>query len=174
MRLRKTVLALALVTVPVLAMAGTASAATGQQTFRLFFIGTFIPGASNAGPVVATGPIVGRGNAINSGFLIDENNEFVGNNRLEFSSGTVFVDFEGQLDSFTFDPVTCITHITGHGTWEVNHATGSLAGTEGGGTFTNDVTLISRRTATGCSTETTEISRITLVGDVDAPDLLVA
>lgn len=169
MRLRKTVLALALATVPVLALAGPASAASGAETFRLFFVGSFVPGASNAGPVVASGPIVGVGTAVNSGFIVDQNNRFVGNNRLEFSSGTVFVDFAGQLDSFSFDPRTCVTTITGHGTWTVNHATSSLTGTSGGGTFTNNVTLIGRRTATGCSTETTEVSRITLVGAVNAP-----
>ena len=174
LRLRKTVLALALVIVPVLALAGPASADSGPQTFRLFFIGTFVPGASNAGPVVATGPITGRGTAVNSGFIIDENNEFVGNNQLHFRSGTVLVAFAGQLDSFEFDPRTCITRITGHGTWEVADATDSLEGTTGGGTFTNDVTLISRRTATGCSADTTEISRITLVGNVEAPDTLAA
>jgi hypothetical protein len=174
MRLRKSVLALALVTVPVLALAGPASAQSGAQTFRLFFVGSFVPGASNAGPVVASGPIVGVGSAVNSGFVVDQNGQFVGNNRLEFSSGTVFVDFEGQLDSFSFDPRTCVTTITGHGTWEVNHATGRLTGTTGGGTFTNNVTLVARRTATGCSTETTEISRITLVGSVDAPGALAA
>ncbi len=174
MRLRKSVLALALTALPVLGLTGPASAASGAETFRLFFIGSFIPGASNAGPVFASGPITGEGTAINSGFLVDENGQFTGNNRLEFDEGTVFVNFEGELDSFNFDPRTCVTRILGHGTWEVADASGSLEGTTGGGTFTNDVTLIGRRTATGCSEETTEVSRITLTGELDVPDAAAA
>jgi hypothetical protein len=52
----------------------------------------------------------------------------------------------------------------------VADASDGLAGTSGGGTFENDVTLIGRRTATGCGTQTKEISRITLRGDLDTPD----
>ena len=170
MRLRKSLAALALTALPVVGLAGPASAASGAETFRLFFTGSFIPGASNAGPVFATGPISGAGTAINSGFLVDENGQFTGNNRLEFDEGTVFVNFQGELDSFNFDPRTCVTRIQGHGTWEVADASGELEGTEGGGTFTNDVTLIGRRTANGCSDAATEVSRITLTGDIDTPD----
>ncbi len=167
MRLRKTVLALALATLPTVALAGPATADSGPQTFRLFFVGSFVAGGSNAGPVFATGPITESGRAVNSGFVVEPDFTFVGNNQLNFEEGTVFVDFEGQLDSFDFDPRTCVTRISGHGTWEVGDASGEFEGTTGGGTFTNDVTLIGRRTATGCSTQQTEVSRITLEGDID-------
>jgi hypothetical protein len=169
MRFRKTVLALALATLPVASIAGPANAASGAQTFRLFFVGSFVAGASNSGPVFGSGPITAVGTAVNSGFIVGENGEFVGNNQLRFSNGTVFVDFQGRLDSFEFDPRTCVTRITGHGTWEVGDASDELEGTTGGGEFTNNVTLVGRRTATGCSTETTEISRITLEGEIDTP-----
>ncbi|MDQ3898850.1 MAG: hypothetical protein M3326_16680 [Actinomycetota bacterium] len=174
MRLRKTVVALTLAMAPLVALAGPASAASGAQQFRLFFVGSFRAGASNTGPVFATGPITGAGTAVNSGFVVGPTGEFVGNNQLRFPEGTVFVNFEGQLDSFNFDPRTCVTRILGHGTWEVADASGSLEGTTGGGTFTNDVTLIGRRTATGCSEETTEVSRITLTGELDVPDAAAA
>lgn len=174
MRLRKTVLALALVVLPIAALAGPANAESGPQTFRLFFVGSFVAGASNAGPVFATGPITASGSAVNSGFVVDEFGQFVGSNQLRFDQGTIFVDFEGQLDSFSVDPRTCVTRITGHGTWEVGDASGAYEGTTGSGTFTNDVTLIGRRTATGCSTQTTEVSRITLEGEVDVPDAAAA
>ncbi len=170
MRFRKTVLALALATMPAVALASPASAVSGAQTFRLFFIGSFVAGASNAGPVFATGPITESGTATNSGFVVDPFGQFVGNNQLEFADGEIVINFEGQLDSFDFDPRTCVTRILGHGTWTVGDATGSYEGTTGGGTFTNDVTLIGRRTSTGCSTQTTEVSRITLTGEIDVPD----
>jgi len=169
MRLRKTVAALALTALPVVALAGPADAASGTETFRLFFTGSFVFGASNTGSVFASGPITGAGSAVNSGFIVDQNNQFVGNNRLNFDEGTVFVNFEGELDTFSFDPRTCLTRITGHGTWEVGDANGELEGTTGGGTFTNTVLLIGRRTATGCSTQQTEVSRITLTGDIETP-----
>ena len=174
MRLRKTVLALALATLPTVALAGPAAAVSGPQTFRLFFVGSFVAGASNAGPVFATGPVTAAGTAVNSGFVVEPDFTFVGNNQLHFDEGSVFVEFEGQLDSFDFDPRTCVTRITGHGTWEVGDASGEFEGTTGGGTFTNDVTLIGRRTATGCSTQQTEVSRITLEGEIDVPGAAAA
>jgi hypothetical protein len=168
MRLRKTVLALALVTMPAVALAAPAGAESGAQTFRLFFVGSFVAGASNAGPVFASGPITASGTAVNSGFVVQPDGSFVGNNQLQFEDGTIFVDFAGQLDSFEFDPRTCVTRIQGHGTWEVGDASGAYEGTTGGGTFTNDVTLIARPLrGGGCSTQTTEVSRITLEGEID-------
>ena len=169
MRLRKLVVALAVAAVPIVGLAGPAAAASGPQTFNLYFVGSFVAGASNAGPVVGRGPITAYGSAVNSGFVVDQFGQFTGSNQLRFPQGTVFVNFSGQLDSFVFDPRTCITTIKGHGTWTVANATGAYAGTTGGGTFVNDVTLIARRTATGCSTETTEISQITLTGSINVP-----
>ncbi len=174
MRLRKTILALVVAALSIVALAGPASAVSGEQQFRLFFIGSFVPGAANTGPVFATGPITDSGSAVNFGFVIDENNQFVGNNELRFSEGTVFIAFEGQLDSFSFDPRTCVTRITGHGTWTVADADGAYEGTTGSGTFVNDVTLVGRRTAQGCSAQQTEITRITLTGEVDVPDAAAA
>ena len=162
-------LALALTAVPLSALAAPANAATGAQTFRLFFIGSFVPGGSNTGPVVATGPITAFGSAVNSGFIVDENGQFVGNNQLRFPDGTVFVNFTGGLDSFDVDPRSCITRITGGGTWTVGDATDSYEGTTGGGTFENVVKLVGRRTAEGCSNQNTEITRITLTGTVTVP-----
>jgi hypothetical protein len=170
MRLRKTMVALALSALPVVAAGGPASAASGTETFRLFFTGTFVFGGSNTGSVFASGPINAAGSAVNSGFIVDQFGQFTGNNVLRFDEGTLFVNFAGSLDSFDFDPRTCVTRITGHGTWEVADASDDLAGTTGGGTFRNDVTLIQRRTASGCSEETTEVSRITLTGPIETPD----
>jgi hypothetical protein len=155
--------------VSVLGLVGPATAATGPETFRLVFVGTFTFGASNTGTVSAVGPITAVGQAVNSGFVPDQFGNFTGSNQLRFPAGNLNVNFGGHLDSFSFDPRTCITQITGHGTWTVASGTGAYTGTTGGGTFVNNVTLVGTRTAQGCGEPTREISQITLTGAISTP-----
>ena len=145
---------------------GAAGAATGAQQFTLVFVGTFTPGASNTGTAAATGVINAVGQGVNSGFLVQPDGTFQGSNRLDFPQGSLNISFAGHLTGFSFDPVTCITRITGTGTWMITSGTGAFVGTTGSGTFTNNVTLVGSQGEGNCSGATTEISVIRLTGGV--------
>ena len=167
--MKKALLASVTALVALAGFSGAADAASGPQKFQLVFTGTFTPGASNTGTAVASGTIRGVGQGINSGFLVNPDGTFAGSNKLVFSQGTIFIGFTGHLTSSSFDFRTCLTKITGVGNFTVTGGDGAFTGTTGSGTFSNKVDLVGSQGAGNCSGPTTEISQITLTGNVSVP-----
>jgi hypothetical protein len=122
-------------------VAGPAAAATGSQTFTII-------AQDNGGTVIASGPISGVGQDIETS---DTTDQFV------FPQGTLNIDHPTTSEDDTFNPVSCIGRATFAGTYTFT-GTGGLAGATGSGTYTGRAIFIADRNPDGTCSEDTGTS----------------
>lgn len=127
-------------------LAGTASAATGLQTFDLVAAGP--PGTTLT--VAASGPISGVGTVTVSSGVPGPGGTRIATSTMVFRDGSVFVTLTYTFQP-SFDPHTCMQSSYLNGTWRITGATGRYAGATGSGTFSGPNSVYFRRTASGCS-----------------------
>ena len=157
---------LAIVAVLLLGAPSPAVALSGTQEFHLFVVG---PGPVPPGRVVAIGVINAQGTAQQVSVQQNPDGSFTGVNIYTFPAGSVIVQFTGRPTSFQFDPVRCITSFAVSGTFTIIGGTGAYAGASGSGTFTSEGQSILRRTVSGCSPPSYEVTKVLDVGTINLP-----
>ncbi len=169
--LLKMTTAVAVLTVTVLGLSGTAFAETGRQRFHITYAGPF----SFADPpelnLTAVGPIQGRGY---ERFISEgpgpEPGTGVTTTELVFPEGSVFLTVTATAET-RFNQRACIGFNVARGEWVITGGTGAYAGATGQGTFEGSNILSAKRTADGCPPEPDRlISNLRLVGTVTVPD----
>lgn len=136
--MKRVIACLAAGTAAFLGFSSAAWAATGSETL------TFFGRGDEPVTIVASGPITGVGQSIETGPDTETD---------VFAQGTVNVVHPVASETDTFDPVACLVRATFSGTYTVTGGTGAFAGATGQGTFTGEFVGVLRRTADGCSEE---------------------
>jgi len=136
------------------AFTGHASAQPNSAVERFTILKTDDAG----GRVVATGAFsaVGTDTANNAS-----------NDTFRFPNGTVVLSHTETEDHASFDPVTCVGRVSGHGSYTITGGTGAYAGIKGHGTSTFRLTVVAAHTSQGCGEEpVAQVNVVQLVGPV--------
>jgi len=84
-----------------------------------------------------------------------------------FPNGTVVLSHTETEDHASFDPVSCVGRVSGHGTYTITGGTGAYAGISGHGTDSFRLTMVAAHTLQGCSEEpVAQVDIVRLVGPV--------
>ena len=137
--MRRMLVSAALGGAALLALAGPASAVTGDQTFVVFGTDPLAP------TVVASGPIAGIGTDIES--ETEPSGSFV------FPEGSVQVDHPPTSGERGFIESACVGVERFVGTYSLEGGTGDYADASGGGTYSGTDVVVLSRTPDGCGDE---------------------
>lgn len=124
---------------------------------------TIIETSPSGGPVVASGAFSASGTDFESA----SNTDTAGQSTFRFPNGTIVANHSDTgPGSFSFNPVACVGHFSGSGTYTVTNGTGAYAGISGNGTYTYRGTVIATRTPTGCGDTIGGVTVVHAVGPV--------
>jgi len=135
MRIRRSIAVLGAVTLSILGLAASASAASGSRNQH--FVALQTSTAQNATAIViASGPVHARGTDIQ---VTPNRDKFV------FPKGTLTVLHKAGHSTDAFDPATCYGTHTETGTYQITGGTDAYKGAHGHGTYAVKVSFV------GCS-----------------------
>jgi hypothetical protein len=101
-----------------------------------------------------------------TGHAIDVENRSHTMSVLKFSNGTITISHPTKGGSQHFDPKTCLTVVSLHGTFKFTKGTGAYKGVTGSGTYQTNVLVLAARVKGKCSQTATPVAVHTVINAV--------